>query len=175
MSVRKLAGIVFATSLLLCPVAGVAQTPQPGWIADARTSCRVWNPIPQPNETITWSGSCQNGLAMGRGVLQWFESGRPSERYEGEYRDGKQSGRGVYTWPDGDRYEGEWRDDKASGRGVETSANGDRYDGEWRDGKPNGIGQAVISSSVYNGFWTNGCFKDGNRQAAWGVALSSCP
>ncbi len=25
------------------------------WIKDSRTGCAVWNPNPQPNETITWS------------------------------------------------------------------------------------------------------------------------
>ena len=33
-------------------------------------------------------------------------------RYEGDWRGGKRTRRGVYTWLRGDRYEGRWRDNK---------------------------------------------------------------
>ncbi len=35
-------------------LAGVAAAPAQtgGWIADASAGCQVWNPHPQPNETI---------------------------------------------------------------------------------------------------------------------------
>ena len=33
------------------------------------------------------------------------------------------------TWPDGDRYEGDWKDGKQEGHGVKTYPDGDRYDG----------------------------------------------
>ena len=55
-------------------------------------------------------------------------------RYDGEVRDGKRHGQGVYEWPDGDRYEGEWREDKRHGQGVNEWPDGTRYEGEWRDG-----------------------------------------
>ena len=148
MRVRALA----AALLLVVSLPAAAQTPQPGWIADARSGCRVWNPAPQPKEAITWSGACQNGLAQGRGVLQWFQDNKPSERSEGEYRDGKLNGRGVYVW-----------------------ANGNRYEGEWRDGKPNGVGRlALANGDVFNGLWANGCFRDGNRWATAWVDPSTC-
>ena len=57
-------------------------------------------------------------------------------RYEGEIRDGKAHGQGVFTFPDGARYEGEVRDGKAHGQGVFTFPDGARYEGVWRDGEP---------------------------------------
>lgn len=36
---------------------------------------------------------------------------------------------------DGDVYEGEWKEDKAHGFGVYYYADGAKYEGEWRDDK----------------------------------------
>ena len=236
--------LVVALPLILLAWPAAAQALQPGWIADSRTGCRVWNNNPRPQETITWSGNCVGGFAQGSGVLQWFVGGEPSgryegeyrdgaenglgvatwadgtryqgewrqgrhqgtgvktlangERYEGEFRDGKENGRGTYSWPSGDRYKGDFRDGKFNGHGVMTAANGGRYDGEYRDGKatgravytwpngdryegefrdakPNGFGSYVTADQIYNGVWRDGCFRDGDRRAAVGVDLASCP
>lgn len=162
------------TLILIATSSAFAQTPQPGWIADARNGCRVWNSSPSPNETITWSGACQNGVTQGRGVLQWFENGKPKSRYEGEFRDGKYNGRAVLTTADGNRYEGEFRDGKFNGRGVMTAAGG-RYEGEFRDGRPNGQGTyAGRTGNVYAGTWTNGCFKQGDRVAWIATTKKAC-
>jgi hypothetical protein len=37
------------------------------------------------------------------------------------------SGQGVLEWPDGKRYDGEYRDDKRAGRGVYTVVTGEAY------------------------------------------------
>jgi hypothetical protein len=129
----------------------IPHTSQPGWLTDPKTGCRVWDPVPQ-QETISWTGSCENNLAQGRGVLQWSKDGKPTDRYEGDVRDGKMNGRGVLTAANGDRYDGEYRDGGRSGRGIYILANGDRYDGEWLNGKRNGRG--VVS-------WANGDRYDG--------------
>jgi len=55
-------------ALLFAALPAAGQTS--GWIADARTGCKVINLTPKPPETISWSGSCANGLAQGSGVLQ---------------------------------------------------------------------------------------------------------
>jgi hypothetical protein len=168
--------LVVAAVLLLCMGhVGQAQTPQPGWIADAKSGCRVWTPYTAAKMTITWTGACGGGMAQGKGTLRWFLDGKLLVTHDGEFRDGKANGRGVFTWADGERYEGEFRDGKANGRGVFTWADGERYEGEWRDGKPNGFGQFVNNNGAFNGVWVAGCFRDGNRRAWVGVAASDCP
>lgn len=131
--------------------------PLPGWITDDRTGCRVWNADPRPGETVTWSGACVSNTATGQGVAQWFENGRPTDRYEGEYRDGLEHGTGAYLRANGERYDGEWRDGERSGRGVYVWPNGDRYDGEWEDGQRSGRGVYVWGSGQrYEGEWRAG-------------------
>ena len=175
-----------------------AQTP-PGWIADARTGCRVWNAGPQPGETVSWTGGCRNDdLAQGRGVLQWFKDGKPGDRYEGEFRDGKRQGRAVVTFANGNRYDGEFRDDYANGRGVFTFVSGNRYDGEYRDGKRTGRGVFTFADgsryegeflddfvngsgtlkrpdgATYSGTWTSGCYRQGGREMRLGRTAKEC-
>ncbi len=56
-------------------------------------------------------------------------------RYDGEMKDGKRHGRGIWVRSDGLKYEGEWEDDKPSGRGKLISSDGKIYIGEWQAGK----------------------------------------
>jgi hypothetical protein len=90
----------------------------PNWIADSKTGCKVWNPAPQARETIHWSGGCDAGLAQGKGTVQWFENGKPGDRYEGEYQAGKRNGHGIVTMSNGTRIEGDWRNDELLQPGV---------------------------------------------------------
>jgi hypothetical protein len=185
--------------LLLCAFPTLAQELDAGWIRDTTTGCRVWNPHPRQNETVSWSGACSYGFASGTGVLQWFLNGNPQERdegelvegkaivqfvttladgshYEGERRDSERHGRGTITFVSGNRYEGEWRKDKFDGQGTYTWQSGSRYEGEWRDGKPNGWGKATYAwdGSIYEGNWTNGCFQQGKRSWALFAAREEC-
>jgi hypothetical protein len=162
-----------AAAALIC-FAVSAQTTQPGgWIADPDNSCRVWNPHPQVGETIKWSGSCVDGLAQGRGSLQWFKDNRPYEKDEGEWLAGRQAGSGTQVW-EGGRYDGELREGEPDGHGIWTLANG-RYEGAFRNGKPNGKGVFSNVNGIFDGIWKDGCFRDGARRAHVGVPSSACP
>ena len=55
--------IAVAAFMLAAVAPTMGQAAEPGWTADPQTGCRVWNGAPQGNETISWSGRCQNGLA----------------------------------------------------------------------------------------------------------------
>ncbi len=39
-------------------------------------------------------------------------------KYVGEFRDGKRTGQGSYTWPEGVVYDGEWQDSLRHGQGT---------------------------------------------------------
>lgn len=60
--------------------------------------------------------------------------------YNGEWRNGKMHGRGVFLWPTGDRYEGEWKDGEQDGQGTFAAADGSVYYGGWSHGKMDGEG-----------------------------------
>ncbi len=96
----------------LLPAAAQDQTASPGWITATNQPCKIWNPAPQPNEAVTWSGGCKDGLASGKGVLKWTENGKPDAQFEGEYANGKRNGAGVLTLPDGNRIASVWKDDE---------------------------------------------------------------
>jgi hypothetical protein len=49
-------------------VAQTGDTTAPGWIIATNQRCKIWNPEPKPNESVTWSGPCKDGLASGKGV-----------------------------------------------------------------------------------------------------------
>ena len=59
-------------------------------------------------------------------------------KYDGEWKDDKKNGRGVYTFANGNKYDGEWKDGDFNGRGVMTYADGNKYDGEWKNHKNTG-------------------------------------
>ena len=114
----KYAGIIATAAILIITFKAAAQTDSPippGWITTANKPCKVWNPEPVPNETVTWSGPCKDGFASGKGILQWTENGKPDVEFDGEYANGRRNGPGLMITPDGQRTEGDWVNDKLLG------------------------------------------------------------
>ena len=155
-----------------CSVAFAQSLPQGAFIADGKTGCKIWNPNPQSVETIVWSGSCVNGLAQGRGKLQWLQNGKIYETDEGQWNAGRQVGNGSQAWAMG-RFEGEVVNSEPNGQGVLT-LKADRYDGAFRNGKPNGFGTLTSQHGVFKGAWKDGCLIGGKQKIAVGVPLSTC-
>ncbi|MCS5640501.1 MAG: membrane-binding protein, partial [Candidatus Marinimicrobia bacterium] len=58
------------------------------------------------------------------------------DQYKGEWKGGKRTGQGTFTWSDGRKYEGEFKDGKRTGQGTFTLPNGSKYVGKWRGDKP---------------------------------------
>jgi hypothetical protein len=167
----RLAMTVALAFALLASASGIARAGD--WIADAKTGCKVWDPHPSPGESASWSGSCVQGFAEGKGLLDWLRGGKPYERDVGEWHGGRQTGEGSQTWPGG-QYKGQLADSMPHGRGVLVSGQA-RYDGAFLSGKPNGQGTLTDSSGTFAGTWSEGCFNDGKRRAALGVSVQSCP
>jgi hypothetical protein len=121
------------------------------WLLDTQAGCRMWDWHPDPKDRAVWSGTCPGGKKEGRGVVQWFEHGQAIDRFEGTFRNGKREGFGRYVW------------------NTEAS-----FEGSYLNDLPHGFGTARLLGETFAGNWKNGCFNQGSRVLAIGVARSSC-
>ncbi|HSS85581.1 MAG TPA: hypothetical protein VLL30_17620 [Reyranella sp.] len=121
------------------------------WLFDTEAGCRMWDWHPEPEDTVVWKGACHAGLPTGGGEAQWFEHGRPIDRFTGTYRDGKREGEGHYVWNENVRFDGLYADDV-----------------------PQGYGVAQIEGETLAGEWNKGCLTAGGKVAAIGVPRTSC-
>ena len=148
-----------------------------GWSIDSQSGCALWNPRPQRDESVTWSGVCLNGLATGPGVAQWYESGQIGNRLEGEYRNGRQSGEVTVTYPNGAKYKGTLNEEDGNrdGEGTFIWPNARKYIGEWAHGKRNGNGTMYAADGTVgqSGLWIHGDFIGANAEAGDSVSVSS--
>ena len=142
------------------------------FVADPNSGCKVWDPHPVADESVSWSGDCANGLAQGPGSLQWLRGGKAFEKDDGEWNMGRQSGRGTQDWNSG-RYQGELLNGEPHGQGTMTLQSA-RYEGEFRNGKPNGEGAVTNLQGVFKGRWKDGCLTEGKRKITFGVPSSAC-
>lgn len=110
-----IAGFIVTAAIVSIASNAVAQTDDPktpDWIIATNQPCKIWNSDPLPNESVTWSGSCEGGFASGKGIIHWTENGIADVEFDGEYANGKRNGPGVIITPDGHRFVGEWIDDQ---------------------------------------------------------------
>ena len=121
------------------------------WIYEPGTGCRMAEWHPDPQDKVTWSGSCRAALREGPGAAQWTEHGEPIDRFEGTYRHGVREGLGRYTW----------------------NANG-RFEGAYSRDLPNGFGTVTVLGITLSGEWRDGCLKSGDRSVAIGVPRADC-
>lgn len=125
-----------------------------------RDDCRIWNSSPQAQETVEWSGNCSNDEALGKGKLVWHYVKRGKQirvSYEGDFRDGKLHGQGIYTNSNGSRSEGYFRDGKLHGQGLRIWPTGHRYEGGFKNGKLEGKGiYKFAAGDFYEGEFIEG-------------------
>ena len=81
-----------------------------GSVLTAQENCRVL----KPEINGTYTGKCKKGLADGKGVSLG------TDKYDGQFKEGFPSGKGTYTWANGDVYAGEWKNGLRSGEGDYT-------------------------------------------------------
>ena len=154
----KLASTLVAV-VLMAAVPGYAQNADTPTIAD-ENGCKVYNPMPQKEESIKWSGKCRDGFADGAGILDWFISGQLEERYEGDLKMGWAHGEGTYVSRRGIRYQGEWKNSLQDGKGTIQNPDGSVYQGEWKQGKPHGWGvYRAPNGETVEGEWVDGEMK----------------
>ncbi len=108
------------------------------WMEISRQpGCYVWNPIPQPGETVTWTGNCDGDLAQGAGTLTYVWDGK-RQTTTGRLRDGDWDGHMVMREPDGTVGEGAEVAGQRNGNWVWRYPNGDVHEGPYVDGERNG-------------------------------------
>lgn len=153
-----LAGLLLAAAALAGPALPASDN-DTQWISDKR-GCKVANPFPQPDESITWSGACKDGFASGEGVLTFFLRGREHSRYQGTLERGWAEGRGVLKMPDGSTYNGQWANSQENGTGRREWADGSWYEGGWKNGRPHGQGQfRRPDGKIFIGEWVDGVYE----------------
>ncbi len=154
------------------------------WLAVAdRDGCYVWKHNPRREESVTWSGDCQDGRASGSGTeVRTFLSrsyGRVTDSHDGTYEDGLRNGHWVehfeYTgsgvieegpYVDGMR-NGHWVEDWDGGALVQEGPYVDNLrNGHWVMRHANGVSEeGTYVDGRKHGQWTMGCwvkdFSDG--------------
>lgn len=127
----------------------------------ANSNCTTSNPFPQPGETVTWTGGCQNGELQGTGTLTWrfLRRGEWAEQTsEGTLVNGLLNGFGRTVSPGEYVYEGEYKDHTFHGKGSVVRTTGWKYDGLWENGQPNGQGTVTSpSGEEFSGVFKQGC------------------
>ena len=127
-----------------------------------RPGCYVWNPYPQPGETVTWTGACAGGKAQGTGALTW-DHDAGAQTSTGRLVDGKFNGHWVTRDEEGTVSEGPYVDDERNGHWVVRLANGQVQEGPYLDGEPNG--HWVIRSA--DGNTMEGPYVNGVQHGRW--------
>jgi len=88
-----------------------------------------------------------------------------NDKYEGEWKNGKRDGYGIFVSEDG-TYDGMWVADKQTGNGTKSWVEGDRYVGNWEGNRRYGYGVYTWpSGSMYDGYWKTVMHGYGNY--AW--------
>ena len=112
--------------------------------------CHVWNPNPQPEETVSWSGKCADGKASGRGRMTWRfrKDGAWANTWdEGPYADGKiHDGHWVAKYSGGAVWEGPWSDGEFEGLWVRRGSQGRDWDCRLR-GEKVGISSCGVAKA----------------------------
>jgi hypothetical protein len=94
-------------------------------------------------------------------------------KYDGEWKDNKRHGHGVWMRPDGTKYVGEWVNDQPEGEGTLINPDQSSYEGEWKAGKRNGRGVFTYADGTQRiGEWKEGRFVEGSEPG--GVLPEKC-
>ena len=114
--------------------------------------CYVWINHYQPDETVTWTSECAEGLAQGTGTLtEDWDGDRKTKEKTGSLVDGKAQGRWVYRDQDGTVAEGSYEAGKRHGHWVERLADGTVQEGSYESGKRQGQWELRFASGTVIG------------------------
>ncbi len=100
-----------------------------------KPGCHSWDGHFVPSQTVAWSGTCREGMALGEGTLT-VTDGDWSFEMTGTLDWGRPNGHWVVRFPDGDVWEGPFVDGEMHGRWVERNADGSSKERYWNEGQP---------------------------------------
>lgn len=104
------------------------------------------------NSNETYQGSFINNTLTGKGEYTWANG----DSYSGDFLNGKMHGIGEYHWKEGGKYIGEYVHNIKEGKGVFYWTNGRIYEGEFDKGKPHGKGIITQGDKKYNVTFNDG-------------------
>ncbi|CAM9152136.1 unnamed protein product [Phaeothamnion confervicola] len=129
--------------------------------------------VTYPGGTVYEGGYDGERKRSGEGKYTWVapaeeEGEEPTvlATFSGIYVDGRKTGVGCMTFPNGDKYTGAWVDNRIEGEGTyEYKATGDIYSGAWQNGKKHGRGiyQFGRDESLLEGIWEVGALAHGGK------------
>ena len=124
--------ILISILLLSSPVIGDNHKGETlyGWITSSSTL--EWKGFGDKESHPIYKGDVENGKPSGLGVIT-FPDG---SKFVGEYKDGEKNGQGTFTFSWGQKYVGEWKDGEKNGRGTTTWTDGYQYVGYFKDDEP---------------------------------------
>ena len=120
-------------------------------------------------------GEWKDGKYSGQGTYTFGHSSEwAGDKYVGEYKNGKRHGQGTFTFASGNKYVGEWKDDKYNGQGTYTFASGNKYVGEWKDDKYNGQGTYTYADgTIESGIWEDDELLYANNEEIYSASSGS--
>ena len=97
----------------------------------------------------------------------------PFGNYTGQIKDGERNGKGCFIWTKEDSkghvYEGDWKNDKMHGKGMYSFGNYKSYNGDWFEGDMHGKGIMRYTDGYYEGDWVHDN-REGKGKFLWTVA-----
>ena len=128
--------ILISILLLSSPVIGDNHKGETlyGW---GNTLPYVWKGVGDKETQPKYQGQVKDGKPNGLGIF----IDRFGTKRIGNWKDGEMNGQGTETLPDGQKYKGKWKNGEYHGQGTLTLLNGDKYEGKFKDGENwNGTG-----------------------------------
>jgi hypothetical protein len=77
--------------------------------------------------------------------------GQEGETFQGDFLNGHEHGKGLFTSADGSRFCGQFVQGKGSGHVRVRFADGSVYEGQWNDSSIDGYGVSHTNTTVYQG------------------------
>ena len=116
-----------------------------------------------PNKRKKYEGDWKDDKRNGKGIFYWNNGGK----YIGDWKNNKREGKGIIHFTNGDRYEGDWKNSVFDGKGIYYCKNGDRYEGNWKNNLREGKGILFVNDgSRYEGDWKKD-LMDGEGMYFW--------